>query len=130
MKTLKSIGAVLAGFALVVVLSMATDAILEAAGVFPPPTSGLYITWMLVLALLYRTVYTIAGGYLTATLAPDKPMRHAVILGLLGMVVGTLGAIANWDLSSHWYPIALVVEAVPCTWLGGKLRTSRQASVV
>jgi hypothetical protein len=33
------------------------------------------------LALVYRTVYGILGGYVTARLAPRAPMRHALILG-------------------------------------------------
>jgi hypothetical protein len=82
---------------------------------------------MLILAFVYRSIYTIAGGYLTAALAPEKPVRHAIILGVVGIIAGTAGAIANWDLSSHWYPIALIIGAVPCTWLGGKLRTSRNS---
>ena len=121
-KTVKSILAVLAGFILVVILSVATDAILEKTGIFPPPANGLYITWMLVVALVYRCVYTILGGYLTAVLAPDRPMRHGIILGIIGTVMACIGVVVGWDLSAHWYPIALVVTALPCTWFGAKLK--------
>ncbi len=122
--TLKSIGAVFAGFVTVVILSVATDSALEAADIFPPISSaGLFVTWMLALALFYRTVYTVLGGYVTARLAPSNPMRHVMILGIIGTVAGTLGAIAGWNLSQHWYPIALAVLAYPSVWLGGKLKT-------
>lgn len=123
MNILKSIGAVLAGFITVVVLSIATDLLLETIGVFPPATEpAAYVTWMLALALVYRTVYTVAGGYVTARLAPNKPMKHAIILGLIGIVAGTAGLIATWGLTTeYWYPIALVVLALPSTWLGGKI---------
>jgi len=51
-------------------------------------------------------------------------MRHAIILGVVGIVAGAIGVVVAWDLSPHhWYPIALVVTALPCTWLGGKLKT-------
>lgn len=124
--TLKSIGTVLAGFITVVVLSIGTDAVLEAIKFFPPQNEpGSYTQWMLLIALLYRSIYTVAGGYVAAVLAPDRPMRHAVILGILGIAAGTLGAAANWDktgASTAWYPIALVIAALPCTWLGGKLK--------
>lgn len=124
---LKSIGAVVAGFFTVVLFSIGTDLALEAVGIFPrPDVEGLFVTWMLALAFVYRTLFTILGGYVTARLAPQKPMKHAIILGLVGMVVGTLGAIAAWDLSPHWYPIALVVAALPSTWFGGKLATLRK----
>jgi hypothetical protein len=124
---LKSVGAVVAGFFTVVVFSIGTDVVLESIGVFPQPQEdGLFVTWMLALAFVYRTVYTILGGYVAAKLAPQNPMKHAIILGLVGTVVGTLGAVAAWDLSPHWYPIALVVAAVPSTWLGGKLMLLRK----
>lgn len=120
---LKSIGAVFAGFLTVVILSIVTDTILEALNIFPPLGQGLFITWMLVVALIYRCIYTVAGGYVTASLAPDKPMRHVIILGIIGIVAGSAGVVVGWNLSQHWYPIALVVTAMPCTWFGGKLKT-------
>ena len=130
--TFKSIGALLAGFMLIVLLSIGTDLLLEATGVFPSfaeqAAHGFTAQWMLLLAFLYRSVYTIAGGYVAAALAPDKPMRHAIILGSIGIIAGTLGAIVNWDKTTPattWYPIALVVAGLPCTWLGGKIRVRR-----
>lgn len=120
---LKSIGAVFAGFLTVVILSIVTDATLEALNIFPPLGQGLFITWMLVVALIYRCIYTVAGGYVTASLAPDKPMKYVIILGIIGIIAGSVGVVVGWNLSQHWYPIALVVTAMPCTWLGGKLKT-------
>lgn len=123
--TLKSIVAVLAGFLIVVILSTVTDTILEQVGIFPPIGNGLFIPWMLVLAFLYRSAYTVLGGYIAAKLAPKNPMKHVTILGIIGTVAGTLGVIAGWDLSDHWYPIALAVTAFPFVWLGGKLQTKQ-----
>ncbi|MFO0764945.1 MAG: hypothetical protein U0487_02775 [Patescibacteria group bacterium] len=121
--TLKSIWAVFAGFLTVVILSVATDAVLESVGVFPPPTGGLFVTWMLVVALLYRSAYTVIGGFVTAWLAPGNAKKLVMILGILGTIAGTAGVIIGWNLSAHWYPIALAVTAYPLTWLGGKLKT-------
>jgi hypothetical protein len=122
MNTLKSIGSVLAGFITVVVLSTGTDALLEKVGIFPPPSEmGIYITWMLVLALIYRTVYTVFGGYVTAWFAPQNPMKHVWALAILGQLGGLAGVYAGWELSAHWYPIALAVLAIPSVWLGGTI---------
>ena len=128
----KSIGAIFAGFLVVVVLSIATDAILEATGVFGPPSQGLFTLWMILLAIAYRTIFTVAGGYVAAMLAPSRPMRHAVILGILGTVIGTLAAIATIpiNLSPAWYPIALAVLALPSSWFGGKLYEQRGRSAL
>ena len=117
----RSIGSVVAGFLVVVVLSTVTDLILEKLGVFPPTTGGLFIPWMLALALVYRTVYTVLGGYITSKLAPTNPKKHVLILGIIGTVAGIGGVVAGWNLSAHWYPIALALLAFPAVWLGGRL---------
>ena len=122
MNTFKSILSVFTGFITVVILSMGTDFILEALNIFPPPGKGFFITWMLLLALIYRSIYTIAGGYVAAMIAPYRPMRHVRILGIIGTAAGTIGVIVGWNMSAHWYPIALAVTAFPLTWLGGKLK--------
>ena len=121
--TMKSIGAVLAGMLVTAIISIATDSVLEGLGIFPPPAQGLFVTWMLALALFYRSVYAVAGGYVTAKLAPSNPMKHVLILGLIGTAVSIVGTFVGWDLSDHWYPIALVFTSLPCVWLGGKLQT-------
>jgi hypothetical protein len=122
---LQSVGAVLAGFFTIVVLSGGTDAVLHATGVFPPwgqPTSD----GLLGLALIYRIVYSILSCYITARLAPNRPMRHALILGMFGFLVSMVGAVATWDrgpeFGPHWFPVALSLLAIPCAWLGAKLR--------
>ena len=128
MSTLKSIGAVAAGFVTVLVLSVGTDTVLEKLAVFPSPNEGLFVTWMLLLALAYRSLYTIFGGFLTARLAPGRPMRHAIILGLIGLVLTIVGTIVNRGKGPLWYPIALVVLTLPTVWLGAKLRVRGAAA--
>ena len=120
----KSIGAVLAGMIVIVALSIGTDFVLERLGIFPPTGQG-FFPWMLLLALIYRSIYAVAGGYVTAMLAPNQPMRHAIILGILGLVVSIIGTVVGWNLSHHWYPIALVITSLPCTWFGGKIKIAR-----
>ena len=126
MNIIKGIGAVLAGILFIVVTHTATDFVLEKLGIFTPPEQGFHITWMVVTATIYRSIYTVIGGYITAALAPEPRMRYVMILGSIGLVVGTLAAIATipMKLGPAWYPIALAVLALPCVWLGGKLRTT------
>lgn len=124
----RSIGAVLAGFVAVVILSIGTDLALVAAGVFPPlsqPAS--FTTPLLLLATAYRSVYSVAGSYLAARLAPDRPMGHALALGVVGLAVSLAGAIVMRGVGPAWYPIALILLAMPCAWLGGVLYRARQA---
>ncbi|HVQ36724.1 MAG TPA: hypothetical protein VMS31_04290 [Pyrinomonadaceae bacterium] len=125
MNILKGIGAILAGMIFIVVTHTLTDFILESLGIFPQPSQGLHTTWMVVTATIYRSVFTVGGGYVTAALAPNPKMRYVLILGLIGLVISTFAAIATipMKLGPAWYPIALAVLALPCVWLGGKLRT-------
>jgi hypothetical protein len=127
MNVLEGIGAILAGMIFILVSHAGTDFVLESLGIFTPPDQGLHITWMVVTATIYRSIYTIAGGYITAALAPHPPMHYVTILGIIGVVAGTLGAIATipMRIAPVWFPIALVILAFPCVWLGGKLRTAK-----
>src|SRR5207247_10728536 len=90
----RSVGAVVAGFVVVFGLSVGTDQVLHVLKVYPPwgePMAGALYG----MATAYRIVYTILGGYITARLAPDAPVRHALILGLVALVAGLSGARVN-----------------------------------
>ena len=128
--TLRSIGAVVAGMLVGIVLSLGTDAVLHAIGYLPPlgqpVTSG-----PLIPATIYRAIYGVIGAYVTARLAPNRPMRHAMLLGTLGLIVCIAGAVFTWnrgaEFGPHWYPVALIILALPTAWLGGKLGEFRAA---
>ena len=121
----RSLVALLAGMFAGILLSLGTDSVLHAIGLFPPlgqPVSSP----LLLLATAYRTVYGVLGAYIAARLAPNQPMMHALVLGMLGFIVSIVGAVVTWNMGPaygpHWYPVALVVLAIPTAWLGGKLR--------
>lgn len=76
--------------------------------------------WLIVLIILYRTIFNIFGCYLTARLAPNKPMKYAIILGVICIVLTIIGLISEWGTPPHWYPISLIVLTLPAAWLGGK----------
>lgn len=124
----RSVWALLAGFLAVVILSIGTDMGLHAAAIFPPLGQPMSAA-LFVLATVYRTVYGIGGSYVTARLAPYRPMQHALVGGVIGLVLSTAGAIATWDrgpaFGPHWYPLALVVLAMPSAWAGGRIRLAQ-----
>lgn len=118
----QSIWAVAAGVLVIVVASSLADIVLHVLGVFPPMNQPINDSLAL-LATSYRVVISIGGAWLTARLAPDKPLKHAMILGVVGTVLGLVGVAATWNagLGPRWYPIALAVLAIPQCWVGGKL---------
>jgi hypothetical protein len=128
----RSILAVVAGFIIVVILSIGTDAVLHALQVFPPLGQRMSDKLFLI-ATIYRTVYAILGSYITARLAPDRPMAHALVGGIIGLILGSVGAAVTWnraELGPHWYPLALVVTALPCAWIGGKIPPATNIEII
>jgi hypothetical protein len=119
--TKRSIVAVLAGLIATIIVTTLVDVILHVLKVFPPMNVPIDDRLSLI-ATSYRIVISIAGACLTAWLAPEKPMKHAMILGIVGVALGTLGVVASWGkgLGPAWYPIALALLAVPQCWAGGK----------
>jgi hypothetical protein len=117
----RRIGAVFAGLVVNVVLGTGTDAVLHATGVYPPAGQQMAGTLFL-LALAYRIIYGVAGCYLTARLAPDRPMQHALVLGGIGVALGTAGTIAMWGAGPAWYPLAVIAVTMPCAWAGARLQ--------
>lgn len=120
----KSIIAVGAGALVGITLSISTDGVLHSLGLFPPlgqPADN----GPLMLATAYRTVYGVVGAYITAHLAPCRPMFHALFLGGLGLIASMAGAAATWNrmdaFGPRWYPVTLIVLAIPTAWLDGRL---------
>ena len=120
-RTLRSIGAVAAGLVAIFAVTSAVDAVMHATGVYPAPGAPPMSDALFLLAFAYRFVIDVAGSWLTARLAPARPLRHAMVLGAIGLLLSIAGAAAFWNAGPHWYPIALAVSALPCAWLGGRL---------
>ena len=130
MNILKSIGAILAGMIVGALLATGTDALVVSAGLAPPVDADSANNWpapMLGLALMYRTLYNVFSGYVTAWLAPNRPMRLVQILAVIGFLATAAGAIVMREKGQLWYPILLAVFTFPSVWLGGWLRTGRKS---
>jgi hypothetical protein len=118
---IKSIGAILAGFALGAILSIATDSILEKSGIMSMENFQDSSFGIIILVIAYRFIFNVTGCYLTAKLAPGNPMKHVIIIGTIGTILSILGAIALWDKAIPFYTITIILISFPSAWLGGKL---------
>jgi len=90
----KSAWAVIAGVLVIIVVTTLIDIVLHLTGVYPSmgqPLNGP----LAILATSYRVVIGVGGAWLTARLAPDKPIKHALILGYVGVFLGLVGAAAT-----------------------------------
>ena len=127
----RSLFALLVGMLTAALLSLGTDLLMHKLGLFPPLGQQVSNP-MLLVATVYRTVYGVFGAYLAARLAPHSPMTHALVLGMIGFVVSLAGAVVTWNMGPaygpHWYPVILIVLAIPTAWVGGKLRTAQVES--
>jgi len=124
-------GAVLAGTIAGAALSLGTDMVMHAAGIFPPWGEAM-VGALFVLAAAYRSAYSVFGSYIAARVAPDRPMQHALVLGVLNVAANVAGTLATWskglEFGPKWYPLSLIVLAMPCAWLGGRLASARPAA--
>ena len=121
----KSVWAVAAGVLVIIVVTTIVDIVLHLVGVFPPMNRSIDDTQALI-ATSYRIVISIGGAWVTARLAPANPMKHAMILGVVGVVLGLVGVVTTWNLGlgPRWYAIALAALAIPQCWAGGKIYES------
>ena len=117
---LKNILAVLAGFLLVVILSILTDFALEKTNLMKQPFHQ-NATWFIAFVVFYRSLFAICGSYLTAKLAPRQPMQLAMVGGAIGFIISLAGAIIMWNTPPRWYPVSLVLTTLPCAWVGAKI---------
>lgn len=127
-RPLRSVWAVFASFLVVFILSLGTDQVLHMLNVYPPWGQPMFEPGLNALALSYRLVFGVIGGYVVAGLAPHSPMKHAIIGGVIGLVLSSIGAaiaISKGDLGPSWYPIALALSAIPTSWAGAKLYLAR-----
>lgn len=118
----RSVAAILVTILLNVAFSIGLDTIFHMAGVFPPMDQGMFETSDNLLALSYRLVITVFANVVGLRVAGYALLGHAIALGLVGLALGTFGAVVTTmmmaqDLGPDWYPWSLAASAIPCAWL-------------
>ena len=120
---LRSVLAIVAGFILIGLLALGTDGLARAIrpDIFGPNSSTSNVNY-LIIAIIYVGIYATAGCWLAATLAGRRPMLHALILGVLGLVFNLAAVPGMWALFPHWYTVVSLILVMPVAWLGGRIR--------
>lgn len=79
----------------------------------------------LLFIFVISSVFTIAGAYLAAHMAPGDEIRHALAVGVIGLLLGVVALSAQPKILPIWYNIAAFALILPCAYLGGTLRRIR-----
>lgn len=80
----------------------------------------------LLCALVFGTLTTVLGGYVTARLAQQLPLLNALALGVLGICIGVL--LGNPGQSPLWFDALGFLFVIPAAIFGGVLgRRARKA---
>jgi hypothetical protein len=112
---------VIAGLVTSMALSMATRFILHLCGVFPAPFKPLFDTNLVVIALIYHSIFAIAGAFVTAHVSRDRARKAVIFLGCKEAIMWLLGTIFLWKHSPVWYTITKALIGIPLAMLGGWL---------
>lgn len=126
---LRSVGAIVVGFVVIGVLASATDAATRAAmPMYVGPGGRVDHVGFLLFTQAYVLAFAVLGCWLTARLAPSRPMRHALILGALGLAFNVAGTAVLWHTAPAWYHVVALALVMPAAWLGGWLRERQLAA--
>lgn len=120
----RSIAAILAGLVGIIAVLLAVDAMVPILlpGAFSGPDGGGAVG-VLLLTVAYVAAATMLGGYITARVAPSRPARHALVLGVLVLGLVVTGTAVAWASAPVWYHALSLAFVLPFVWLGGYLRT-------
>lgn len=83
----------------------------------------------LISATVHGSFFTALGGYVAARLAADDPLRHAVIVGALSLVLAVVLSTAPTEgpRAAWWVDLLGYLLVLPAAAAGGWLGSRRQA---
>ena len=120
---MRSIGIILATFALTSILALGGDLLL--IRLFPASFDDQGVSHdarMLGVMLLYTIALSCLGGYLAARFATSAKRRHAMFFGLVVLAATAIGTYVNYYTAPPWYHNANLLTVLPAAVLGGRIR--------
>jgi len=124
---LRSVGAITAGFFTTVALAVGTDALVQSIRQPSSPARLAQSAGWLVAALVYTAAFAVVGAYVAARLAPRRALLHAMILGVVSVLISVPVVAASWHTAPVWYNLIALIQVLPAVFVGGWLR-ERQVS--
>lgn len=87
----------------------------------PPLFKPMFDDQQVQLALIYHSLFAIAGGFVTALIAKNQARRAVFILGTKELFMWILGTILLWHHAPTWYNLTKALLGIPLAWMGGRL---------
>ena len=124
---LRSIGAVVIGFLLTVVLAFGTEFALITLFHREPFNDFDREPIMLVILLFTTTGSVAMGGYAAGQVAVGRPQAHALVMGVLLLLGDLLLALTYWRNEAAWYYVGTLALILPAATIGGWVSDRQQA---
>lgn len=120
----RSILAIVVGFVLTGALNVGTETVLGrvAPEMFPPPGTPSTSMTALLAICAYVALFGILGCYVTARLAPSRPLLHALIMGGLALAMFIPITISVWNDKPVWFNVYNLLAVMPYAYIGGWIR--------
>lgn len=124
---------VIAGIATAMILSILTHEILFLFNIFPQINKPMHDTNLVIIELIYHSIYAVIGASITAKLAKEKAKRATFILGTKEAIMWVLGTLLLWHHNPPWYNLTKALLGIPLALLGGyiyqKLKKRKQENL-
>ena len=91
-------------------------------------SGGTHDTAILLLMHAYVALFATFGCWLAARLAPDHPLRHAMIVGVLGVLLNASNP-DIWTMYPLWSNVISLATPLLWGWIGGKIREGQLAEM-
>lgn len=72
--------------------------------------------------MFYASAFGVLSSYLTAALAPTRPVMHALVLGGIVFLFALGGLIGSWHRAPAWFNVGFLVAVLASACLGGVIR--------
>lgn len=120
---IKTIIGALVGFFVWSVLWIGSDAVVKAVApsIAPNPDGSNMTSAFLILKIVLSLFFSVAGGYISATVANER-RQTPFVLGVLLFFFGLVVQVSYWNLFPFWYHLSLLLPLLPMSVLGARLR--------
>ncbi len=124
---IRSIIAVIAGSVIWMVTALGMDGVLMSLMPAWFGANGKVESVPLMLFMMsYSLLFSVLGGFVTASIARRKEIQHALALGVLQLAMGIIATVQFYDTAPLWYHVMFLMLLVPANIFGGQLRTMQK----